>query len=145
MNDLQIWIILVFLGPNWAPGATIHQRRISLAIWCVLILQWAVGATAWTTFPSVYYWAFCIPSDPQEPLYEPHAKLYMGILGPQLALGATIYHCHVYLAIPSFLGPPWAIGATRWTICRSNQLGTFCVPSEPLGPLYVKVMYMSLF
>ena len=53
----------------------------------------------------------------------------MGILGPQLALGATIYHCHVYLAIPSFLGPPWAIGATRWTICRqlngvSTQTGS---------------------
>ena len=73
--------------------------------------------------------AFWFSSEPQEPLHEPHSRLaipghsaypvnhkshymnlmqsylYMGILGPQLALGATIYHCHVYLAIPSFLGP----------------------------------------
>ena len=92
--------------------------------------QWAIGATVWTRDKSMSLHAFWVSSKSQEPLYETHACLaisghfaspvshkshymnlmqsyfYTGILGPQLALGATIYHRHVYLAIPRLSGFP---------------------------------------
>ena len=119
----------VILGPQWAPGASKHQRHIGPAILCVLGPQWAVGATIWTRGKSMSLQVFWVSSEPQEPLYEPHAclaisrysaspvshrshymnlvysYLYTGILDPQLP-HIPIYHHHVHLAIPTLSGSP---------------------------------------
>ena len=50
-----------------------------------------------------------------------------------LSRGANILHQPVHLAIPGLLGPQWAIGATIWNTSRSSHLRTLCVPTEPIG------------
>ena len=49
--------------------------------------------------------------------------IYTGILGPQLALGATIYHRHVHLAIPRLSGSPMS--------CRSHYMNHMSILPFP--------------
>ena len=158
--------------------AIVYQRHVHLAILRVPGPQWATGATIWTTCLSSYFWAFSCPSEPQEPLYGPHAKLHsyghsgspvssgshyispsctsshsqaVGVPNerqeplaePYVNLafsrhsaspvnpGATVYQCHVHLAILRALGPQWATGATIW-ITHKWHLGWAIV--DLLGP-----------
>ena len=91
MNQMFIKPFPFFLRPQWAPGAIVYQRHVHLAILRVPGPQWATGATIWTTCLSSYFWAFCGPSEPQEPLYEPHAKLHLyGYSGSPVSSGS---HC----------------------------------------------------
>ena len=90
INDLQILIIPVILGPHWALGATIHQRHVDLAMLWVLGPQWAAGAIVWTTGKLMYLRAFWVPSESKEPLYEPHESL---------KIKSNIFKSNIFIAI----------------------------------------------
>ena len=62
---------------------------------------------------------------------------YVSPLSPR----ATVLHHPVHLAIPAVLGPQWAVGATVWYMSRSSNFQKFCVHNENWGVLYINVIY----
>ena len=117
-------MIPFILGPQWAPGATIHQRHIGLAIWCVMGPQWAVGATVWTRGKSMSLQAFCIPSEPLEPLPEPHSRLAISehSASPCSEPQEPLYEPHVKLPLYGHSGSTVSSG--------SHYLSLSCISSH---------------
>ena len=128
--------------PHWAPGATRLQHPLHLAISDVL------GPCEPKTplyEPRQYLSFFRHYLSPMS--HGSHflsvsctSSRSMCYVSP-LSRGANILHQPVHLPILGLLGPEWAIGVTIWNTSRSSHLRTFCVPNEPWELLYINGMY----
>ena len=111
--------------------------------------QWAVGATRWTICQSSLFQTFGVPVNPGATVYQCHVHLaILRVLGPHLATGATIWithKWHVGWAIVDLFGPQWALRATIWTTCRSRYFQSFWVLIERWEPLYIKVLAIKRY
>ena len=147
MDHMQSYIYTGILGPQLALGATIYNRHVHLVITRLSGSPISrrshymnhMSNSHFQTFcvPSEphlsYFWAFWGPSEPQEPLYEPHAKLHLyGHSGSPVSFGSHEISPSCTSRHSQSVGV-WAIGATRWTICGSGLFRTFGDPIEPRG------------
>ena len=71
--------------------------------------------------------------------------VYTGILGPQLALWATIYHRHEYLAIPQLSGSPVSRRTHQMNHMSIQSFPDILHPQWAPGPLYINIIYISTF
>ena len=100
---------------QWALGATSYQCHVHVDVRCIMCPPYSPGSLHASKPVTFSYFGRSRSPMSHMSHYMNHVKIYpfSDILCPHWALGATLYQCHIHIAVRCTMCPHWALGATR--------------------------------